>query len=61
MNEDGSLSADDARQALQHFVGTRNLSDSQRGLADINQDSNVTPVDALCIFQEFMNVSSCLD
>jgi hypothetical protein len=61
VNEDGDLSADDARWVLRYFVGLQSLQDSQRAQANINQDSSVTPADALCIFQEFIGLPSCLD
>ena len=31
-----------------------------QALADINRDGSVTPNDALCILQEFLQVASCL-
>jgi hypothetical protein len=59
VNEDGRLSIDDARWALQYFVGTRTLTSSQQSRADINQNGSITPSDALCIFQRVLGVPSC--
>jgi len=61
VNEDGRLTVDDARWVLQYFVGIRNLTSSQQSRADVNQNSTITPRDALCIFQKVLSISSCLD
>ncbi len=51
LNNDGQITAVDARWALQAASGTRPLSDEQIQIADVNGDGQVTAVDARWILQ----------
>lgn len=51
INNDGRITAVDARWALQAASGTRSLSESQTLAADVNGDARITAVDARWILQ----------
>ena len=51
LNNDGQITAVDARWALQAASGTRPLSDEQTQIADVNGDGKITAVDARWILQ----------
>lgn len=51
VNGDGSITAVDARWALQKASGVRTLTEQQTANADVNGDGNITAVDARWILQ----------
>ena len=51
VNEDGIITAVDARWALQAASGARQLTESQKKQADANSDGNINAVDARWILQ----------
>lgn len=51
-NEDGKITAIDARLILQHVAGINLLSASQLAYIDMNDDGNVTAVDARMVLQK---------
>lgn len=63
INLDEEVSPADVVLALQAFVGTTSLSPCQEIRVNVErpQDSGITPADARCIFQRFLNLPSCLD
>lgn len=50
-NNDGKVTAVDARLILQHVAGIKTLTSSQSLLTDMNSDGNITAVDARIILQ----------
>lgn len=51
LNNDGKVTAIDARWALQAASGARELTDAQKAAADVNGDGKVTAIDARWILQ----------
>ncbi len=46
---------------FQYYLEIITFDECQQDLADVNQDDSITPSDALCIFQEYMGLPSCLE
>lgn len=51
-NEDGNVTAVDARLILQHVAGIKSLTSSQSLLTDMNSDGSITAIDARIILQK---------
>jgi hypothetical protein len=51
-NNDGNMTAVDARVILQHVAGVKTLTASQSTLVDMNGDGNITAIDARIILQK---------
>ena len=66
VDQNGSVTAQDALLAFQQALGLVELDACQRTIADVaplptTPDGNITALDALCIFQKALGLPSCLD
>jgi len=62
VNEDGSITPEDALWAFEYYMGLRDLTPCQQTRANVmwEDGSGVTPADASCIFLTYMGYPSCL-
>ncbi|MBM3226856.1 MAG: hypothetical protein FJZ47_24080, partial [Candidatus Tectomicrobia bacterium] len=62
VNQDGKVTPEDALLAFRYSLGLEQLDTCQQDHADVRASGHgVTPGDALCIFQKFLGIPSCLD
>ena len=56
VNEDGEITAYDARLVLQYIVGLIDLGTTQKQAADVNNNGNITALDAVLILQRVVGL-----